>query len=102
MTLPEEKMQAYLCHKRVRAAQIAEVTGREPDGSRALSLLLADGTRWRYQAGPDLFARYTPRPGDYLVLYPAADLRAEAYVSISPKVAFEDGYAPVPGIVPAA
>jgi hypothetical protein len=37
---------------------------------------------------PGMFARYHPRPGDKWVVY------ADGYKSISPRAAFEEGYAP--------
>ena len=73
----------YLCHKRVQAAPIANVDGNH------LTIRLPDGGLDVVEVSPLLFARYTPTPGDYLVIY------EDGYQAISPKEVFEEGYRPV-------
>jgi hypothetical protein len=71
----------YRSHKVVTAAEISWVSGH------SLSLVQADGQITTFEEfDPKLFARYTPEPGDYLVVY------EDGYQSFSPKQAFEDGY----------
>lgn len=71
------EMPRYQCHKQVWALQIRGV-----DGYR----LAFDEGYAALHVEPEMFARYTPVPGDYYVVYP------DGYKSISPKAAFEDGY----------
>jgi hypothetical protein len=71
-------MPRYRSHKSVRALEIADVTGWR--------LTFKDESYPAHIAHSDLFARYTPRPGDFLVQY------EDGYLSISPRQAFVDGY----------
>lgn len=75
-------MKTYQCHKRVKAARIVDVTA-QPGGG--VELDIDNGTR--FSADAAMVARYTPVIGDYLVEY------EDGYRSISPRKAFEDGYA---------
>lgn len=81
----------YQSHKVVGALRITDVhpaaPGAAPD-ARPHLMYAPDGFNY-VQPSPDVFARYTPKPGDYLVFYP------DGYMSFSPKAAFEDGYAPL-------
>lgn len=75
------EMPLYVSHKQVRALKIV---GLEDDGHGSVTMLL-DGDK-RRGVSEDLFARYTPEPGDYYVVY------TDGYESISPAKAFEEGY----------
>lgn len=75
------EMPLYQSHKQVRALKIVDL---EDDGHGSVTMLL-EGDRRRV-ASEGLFARYTPKPGDYYVVY------ADGYESISPAAAFEEGY----------
>jgi hypothetical protein len=74
------EMPLYQSHKRVHALKIKELVG--------------DGYTLRFEqvefadkpVAPALFARYTPVPGDYYVVY------EDGYESISPAKAFDAGY----------
>ncbi|GAA4493492.1 RyR domain-containing protein [Pseudaeromonas paramecii] len=80
-------MDRYQCHKQVQAAVIVAA-----DYDQELGALLTiacpsePSLELPYLAPEDMLARYKPEAGDYLVLY------ADGYVSISPKLAFEQGY----------
>lgn len=66
----------WKCHKVVSAASIMDY--------QANTIMLETGDV--VTAANGMFARYTPQPGDYYVVY------EDGYASISPKKAFEDGY----------
>jgi len=68
----------YVCHKTVRALQIDRVEG--------FVLHFTDQAHEAVTVVPGTFARYTPVPGDYYVLYD------NDYASVSPKAVFEAGY----------
>lgn len=88
------EMPRYKCHKTVWALQIQSVSipdlpdHHEWDGKqkkltfmdRLYAPLLVDST---------MFSRYSPKPGDYLVVY------SDGYKSFSPKQAFEEGYSKI-------
>lgn len=86
-------MRDYISHKRVKAAKIvgyepgdvAEVHGTNVVNSYLVTL---EGAGEPVNVPADVFFRYRPRPGDYLVEYPP-----DGYLSVSPAKAFEDGYA---------
>jgi hypothetical protein len=92
----EDRMQSWLCHKRVRAARIIGLDGLEPDGSRALTVQLADGAAARLQAPSEVFTRHKPRLGDYLVI------EHDGYMRVCAKARFEAGFAPVSETPPLA
>ena len=74
-------MKTYVCHKIVRAVQLAEY--REDDRDWVLdngNHMTVDELAARHQTD------YTPVVGDYLVEYEGG------YTSVSPKDAFESGY----------
>lgn len=71
------EMPVYVSHKRVHALQIRGVNG---------FLLQFDEGFSAIEVEPEMFVRYTPVPGDYLVVY------EDGYRSISPQAAFESGY----------
>ena len=68
----------YRSHKVVGALQIRRVVGDE------VHFVLPEHPPRKAKDG--MFARYVPQPGDYWVIYP------DGYESISPCVAFEEGY----------
>lgn len=73
----KREMPRYRSHKTIQALKIKTVQGESltfEDGYPAMDL------------EPKVFVRYTPKPGDYLVVY------EDGYKSISPAKAFEEGY----------
>lgn len=80
-------MGRFKCNKMVSAAKISEIL----DDSRDLSVTLQhpdfEEMTLPYVIATEMMARYTPQVGDYVVLY------GDGYVSVSPKDAFEGGYA---------
>lgn len=73
----------YQCHKLVKALRIESVKSLE--GGDALELHFGDGFPPE-RITRDVFSRYLPVPGDYIVRY------EDGYLSLSPQVAFETGY----------
>jgi hypothetical protein len=71
------EMPLYQSHKRVRALRISRVDGE---------VVYFAEDHPPMNAKPNMFARYTPVPGDYWVKY------EDGYESISPCEAFEEGY----------
>ena len=84
----EVPLPLYRSHKLVRAAAITAVGDAAADGSRELLLNVPgrfpDAATFHGKA--ELFSRYVPMVGDYVVVYP------DGYVSLSPRKAFEEGY----------
>lgn len=76
---PQREMPRWRCHKEVWALQIG---GVGPDW-----LEFAHPGYERREVHPSLFARGTPKSGDYFVVY------RDGYQSWSPQKEFEDGYA---------
>lgn len=76
-------MKQYLCHKRVKAAQITDVI----EDGEIVTILTDDGQKLVTAVDEGIIHRYSPKAGDYLVEY-----EPDGYRSISPKAAFEDGY----------
>ena len=72
------EMPRYRSHKEVWALKITYVDGD--------LLAFADAGHAPMRVDPKMFARYTPVPGDYFVVY------RDGYESISPGKEFEDGY----------
>ena len=72
------EMPRYKSHKTVWALEIAEV-----DGQR---LTFKEPGYAPMTAPSDMFQRYKPKPGDFLVQY------VDGYQSFSPRKAFLDGY----------
>ena len=71
----------FRCHKTVGAAKIESVY---LDGCQ---VTVRDAVGFmRTVVSVDIFARATPRVGDYLVRY------TDGYLSVSPAGVFEDGY----------
>jgi hypothetical protein len=82
-------------HKVVTAAKIISIDVGTGRGIRTLTLgwgERSDRERRRIE-NPDqgIFARYSPKVGDYWVVY------EDGYTSISPRAAFESGYRPEAG-----
>lgn len=71
-------MPKYRCHKEVYALQIKHTVGYK--------LVFVDTRYASIEVEPNMFARYVPVEGDYLVVY------KNGYRSFSPKKEFEDGY----------
>lgn len=76
-------MRTFVCHKRVKAAQILETT-LPNDFVGGMNVSLNDGQVVTLLNA--MIARYIPAAGDYLIEY------EDGYRSISPKEAFEAGY----------
>ena len=76
------KMPVYQSHKQVRALKIERL---EDDGHGSVTMHLEGGQQRASSEG--LFARYTPKPGDFYVVY------SDGYESISPAQPFLEGYA---------
>ena len=72
------EMPRYQSHKKVWALKIAAVDERR--------LSFAESGYAPILVEHNMFARYTPVPGDYYVVYD------DGYKSISPAKAFEEGY----------
>lgn len=89
-------MRWYTCHKRVQAAQIIQIDEYHVvEGSpRIAHIHLDGGEAILVNGGEGLAARYFPQVGDYVVKYD------DGYTSISPKKAFEEGYAVDPDQLP--
>jgi hypothetical protein len=80
----EKEMPRYVSHKEVWALEIEAVEfGITLVGPK---LIFADKSYEPIDLDPMVMARYTPKPGDYFVVY------EDGYQSISPKKAFEKGY----------
>lgn len=73
------EMPRYQSHKRVWALQIASIEGRR--------LTFVEKGFAPVDCPEDMFSRYKPKTGDYLVEY-----EGDGYRSFSPKEAFEGGY----------
>lgn len=69
----------YKCHKEVGALKIKTVSKNGIE-------LTFEETDKQINVNAQMIARYTPKPGDYLVIY------NDDYMSISPAKAFEEGY----------
>lgn len=76
-------LKPYTCHKKVRAAEITSV-GEIVDGALTCAVTLRGTLTIDVKA--EVFVRYMPVPGDYLVVY------EDGYQSFSPRKAFLDGY----------
>lgn len=74
----EADMPRYKSHKTVQALEIKEVAGHV--------LYFKDESFDSIDAPEELFSRYTPVPGDFLVLY------EDGYKSFSPRKNFIEGY----------
>lgn len=72
-------MAFYRCLKIVQAWRIKSIHGATLD-LEGYGIMDVD---------EKIFSRYEPVPGDYMVKY------ADGYVSVSPALAFEEGYAPL-------
>lgn len=80
-----QDMPRYKSHKIVRAARIESV---DPGGKVTLEVP-GNGLLF-VEPKPGMFARYTPKPGDYWVVYDAET--PDEYHLISPGDKFEAGY----------
>ena len=78
-------MKQFISHKVVHAAQIVSISLR-PDA--AMLLTLDDNQRVPHPGT----TKYTPFVGDYYIVY------KDGYRSLSPKLAFEEGYTEVKGL----
>lgn len=81
----------YECHKNVGALEIKEVGDYKPSemlGGGLLRHVEFVGGNYALLAA-EMFHRYTPVPGDFLVIY------EDGYMSFSPRKAFLDGYSPM-------
>jgi len=84
-----EQLPLYKSHKRVHALEIASVGPREMASDRQglfRHLRFKDEGFDGYAASEEMFSRYVPVPGDFLVFY------EDGYKSFSPRKAFLEGY----------
>ncbi len=84
----------YQCHKKVRAAKIAEVTLHDPTDSDppvefSGGFMFFDGHA-PIPFGVVFWEKHQPKKGGYLVIY------EDGYISFSPAEAFEAGYTKLP------
>jgi cephalosporin hydroxylase len=78
-----DSLSRWQCHKKVHAGKIVDVT--HGNGTR-ITILDSKGNNKHVLLDMVIVARYTPKVGDYYVVY------EDGYASISPKKAFEEGY----------
>lgn len=83
-----KELPLYISHKKVRALEIRSIGSYATDATDKLirEIVFADPAFKPIWAPGDLFARYTPMPGDYYVVY------EDGYASFSPRKAFLEGY----------
>lgn len=74
----------YRSHKKVRALEIEDCVKVE-HGKRVVTFV--DKAFHAVTLEPEIFSRYEPKRGDFLVVY------NNGYVSLSPRQEFLDGYA---------
>jgi len=94
----------YLCHKKVRAVQIAiieQVALKDTEFDKDGKPLLEGGSYWIYpepsetqsykpfQVSAKFYDRHKPKAGGYFVVY------EDGYCSFSPEVSFKNGYTEV-------
>ncbi len=79
-------LRVYRSHKEVQAGEIIGVDAV----ALTLTVAGADGTPQRWKGRPQLFAERVPEVGDWFMLY------SDGYWSVSPRVAFLQGYREVP------
>lgn len=79
-------MPLYVSHKEVHALEISGLGDYGPDGR---VITFTDGSSRTIKR--EVFARYTPAPGDFYVVY------RDGYESFSPRQEFLDGYTVRPG-----
>lgn len=84
MNLPE-----YVCHKRVRAAKITQITESSNGWWLVFGELAKEGEFFGQLVQPTWLMRHSPEVGGYFVRY------SDGYTSYSPGKAFEDGYTAV-------
>lgn len=85
MDLSYDTTPHYTCHKTVGALEIIEV-GNYVTSADALVREVTFTNGNTAKLPDDMFQRYVPVPGDFLVIYP------DGYMSFSPRKAFLDGY----------
>jgi hypothetical protein len=78
-----KELPQWKSHKQVGALEIAHVTDAH-DGHRIVSF--ADATFGDMKCPENMFTRFEPGPGDFLVAY------EDGYKSFSPRQVFLDGY----------
>lgn len=77
----------YISHKQVWALEISAVEeGKDIEGGKAKFVSFAEPGYAAIECPADMFARYTPVKGDFLVEY------SDGYKSFSPRKAFLEGY----------
>lgn len=76
-------MPVYRSHKQVRALEIAGIGYPQGENAR---VAFKDSRFDPIECPAEMFARYTPVPGDFYVVYD------NDYASFSPRKAFVEGY----------
>jgi len=84
MSEEDREMPRYVSHKTVRALEIDYCVLCTPSGRRVAHF--KDEGHEPMMLDPEMFARYQPLTGDFLVLY------EDGYKSFSPRKAFLEGY----------
>lgn len=79
-------------HKIVKAGKLlpVQITNDEGEGTSTVMIEDVNGAPAKVIMPTNAFARGTPQPGDYIVIY------ADGYRSWSPAQTFEEGYTRLP------
>lgn len=80
-------LKRYKSHKEVTAGEIVRVDGRR------IFLRLANGSEGAVDCKANMFTRYTPKQGDFLVCYDSGT--KDEYLSFSPRDKFINSYTEV-------
>ncbi len=80
---PAAEMPRYRCHKEVYALKLSRQPYVTKDGA---TIEFVEAIYAPMKLPAEVFARYKPKAGDYLVVYD------DGYKSFSPAKAFEEGY----------
>lgn len=86
-----KEMPRYRSHKEVWALKIRRIESAALDGT---TIYFVDEGYMPVTVPAEMFTRYTPVEGDYLVVYD------DGYKSISPAKAFDEGYKLIPPVAP--
>lgn len=86
MSIQISKMALFRSHKQVRAAEILSAI-RVANNDRVVTFV--DPSIEAITVPAEVFSRYVPVKGDFLVVYP------DGYQSISPRKTFLEGYSEV-------
>ena len=85
------EMPKYVCHKKVWALKIAEITEPTDATGTSRTIMPADEGYGPFVVDGAYMAKHKPEVGGYYVVY------EDGYKSFSPAGAFESGYARIDG-----